>query len=131
MTDTISGPSAATRVSATVERYDAAMGYCVLDPGDGSPDLFCPRTALDAVGLDILLAGAIVACETVQGRHGPKVSRIRAVVKWFLPSKGYGFLEPEDGSPDIFCHISAVEASGRDTLPQGAAVTCETVPGDR
>lgn len=53
------------------------------------------------------------------------------MVKWFLPMKGYGFLEPEDGSPDIFCHISAVEASGRDTLPQGAVVTCETVQGDR
>ena len=40
-------------------------------------------------------------------------------------------MEPEDGSPDVFCHLSAVEASGRDTLPQGAIVTCEIVKGDR
>ena len=178
MTDSFSGPGAGTRISATVERYDAAMGYGVLDPGDGAPAVFCPRSALEAVGMDVLLAGATVACETVPGRHGPEVSRIhavdfstastrtappgrapdngrpaaepdaapagpavsgpaasarplRALVKWFLLSKGYGFLEPEDGSPDIFCHISAVEASGRDTLPQGAVVTCETVQGDR
>jgi len=52
-------------------------------------------------------------------------------VKWFMPMKGYGFLEPEDGSPDVFCHLSTVEASGRDTLPQGAVVNCEIVQGDR
>ena len=57
--------------------------------------------------------------------------RITALVKSFMPMKGYGFLEPDDGSPDVFCHLSAVEASGRDTLPQGAVVTCEIAPGDR
>ena len=69
--------------------------------------------------------GRAVPAEAGPGR------RIRALVKWFMPMKGYGFLEPEDGSPDVFCHISAVEASGRDTLPQGAVVTCEIVQGDR
>ena len=52
-------------------------------------------------------------------------------MKWFVPGKGYGFLEPEDGSADVFCHLTAVEASGRETLPQGAAVTCEIVSGDK
>ena len=51
----------------------------MLDPGDGAPAVFCPRSALEAVGLDVLLAGAKVACETVDGRHGPEVSRIHAV----------------------------------------------------
>ena len=57
--------------------------------------------------------------------------QLRAIVKWFLPIKGYGFLEPEDGSADLFCHLSAVRESGHDTLPQGAAVICEIVQGDR
>lgn len=57
--------------------------------------------------------------------------QVRALVKWFMPMKGYGFLEPEDGTPDLFCHLTVVEASGRDTLPQGAIVTCEIAPGDR
>ena len=48
---------------------------------------------------------------------------MRALVKWFMPNKGYGFLEPKDGSADLFCHLSAVQASGGDTLPEGAAVT--------
>ena len=56
---------------------------------------------------------------------------VRATVKWFHADKGYGFLEIEDGSSDLFCHLSAVQASGRDTLPQGASVACEIVQGDR
>ena len=43
-------------------------------------------------------------------------------VKWFNPSKGYGFIEPEDGSKDVFVHISAVEQSGINTLNQGQKV---------
>ena len=69
------------------------------------------------------------------GRDGPAEAgagrRITALVKWFMPTKGYGFLEPVDGSADVFCHVSAVEACGRETLPQGAVVTCEIVSGDR
>lgn len=67
------------------------------------------------------------------GPDGPAVlgRQVRATVKWFHADKGYGFLELEDGSADLFCHISAVEASGRDVLLQGAAVTCSIVQGDR
>ena len=69
------------------------------------------------------------------GQAGPAETdpgrRITALVKWFMPMKGYGFLEPENGSPDVFCRLSAVEVSGRDTLPQGALVTSEIAHGDR
>lgn len=51
------------------------------------------------------------------------------VVKWFNPTKGYGFIEPEDGSKDAFVHISAVERSGLSTLTEGQRVTFELVPG--
>ena len=54
---------------------------------------------------------------------------ITAQVKWFNPTKGFGFLVPDDGSPDVFCHVSAVERAGFDSLPQGATVTCEIVQG--
>ena len=56
---------------------------------------------------------------------------VRAIVKWFHTDKGYGFLEREDGPGDLFCHMTVVQASGRDALPQGAAVTCSVVQGDR
>jgi cold shock protein len=40
-------------------------------------------------------------------------------VKWFNPQKGYGFIQPDDGSKDVFVHISAVESSGLGTLQEG------------
>ena len=48
-------------------------------------------------------------------------------VKWFNPAKGYGFIEPESGSQDVFVHISAVEAAGMGTLTEGQKVSYEVV----
>ena len=50
-------------------------------------------------------------------------------VKWFTPTKGYGFIEPEDGSKDAFVHISAVERAGLTTLTEGQKVSFELEPG--
>ena len=41
------------------------------------------------------------------------------IVKWFNSTKGYGFIEPEDGGADVFVHITAVQASGMDGLEEG------------
>ena len=173
MTVPLSGSRAGMRVSATVKWYDPGKGYGFLLPDDGSQDLFCRAQPLAAVGLEILLPGTAVVCETAPGLRGPEVSRIlsvdfstaaprtasfarapgngqvaaqagdgparsvasvppvRAFVKWFQPAKGYGFLEREDGSADLFCHLSPVLASGHDALPEGAAVICEIVQGER
>ena len=50
-------------------------------------------------------------------------------VKWFNPTKGYGFIEPEDGSKDAFVHISAVESAGLRSLNEGQKVSYEIQPG--
>ncbi len=50
-------------------------------------------------------------------------------VKWFNPTKGYGFIEPEDGSKDVFVHISAVERAGLSNLREGQKIQFEVVPG--
>ena len=52
------------------------------------------------------------------------------IVKWFNPTKGFGFIEPEDGGKDAFVHISAVQKAGMDTLREGQKVEFELVPGD-
>jgi len=46
-------------------------------------------------------------------------------VKWFNATKGYGFIQPEDGSKDVFVHISAVERSGLAGLHEGQRVSFE------
>ena len=43
-------------------------------------------------------------------------------VKWFNPSKGFGFIEPEDGGKDVFVHISAVEQAGLSGLNEGQKI---------
>ena len=52
-------------------------------------------------------------------------------VKWFNAQKGYGFIQPDDGSKDVFVHISAVERAGKTTLPEGQKVTFEVVADRR
>ncbi|PJB70213.1 MAG: cold-shock protein [Alphaproteobacteria bacterium CG_4_9_14_3_um_filter_47_13] len=44
-------------------------------------------------------------------------------VKWFNPTKGYGFIEPEDGGKDVFVHISAVEKAGMRSLHEGQKIS--------
>lgn len=50
-------------------------------------------------------------------------------VKWFNPTKGFGFIEPDGGGNDAFVHISAVERAGLSTLNEGQKVEFELVPG--
>ena len=46
-------------------------------------------------------------------------------IKWFNPTKGYGFIENDAGCKDEFLHISALETAGIDTLQEGEAVSFE------
>jgi cold shock protein len=48
-------------------------------------------------------------------------------VKWFNPTKGFGFIQPDGGGKDVFVHISAVEKAGLNTLNEGAKVSYEVV----
>jgi len=52
-------------------------------------------------------------------------------VKWFNATKGYGFIQPDDGSKDVFVHISAVERSGLGALKEGQKVSFEIVTDKR
>jgi CspA family cold shock protein len=51
----------------------------------------------------------------------------KGTVKWFNATKGYGFIQPDDGSKDVFVHISAVERSGMGTLQDGQKISFEVI----
>ncbi|MFN7662343.1 MAG: cold-shock protein [Alphaproteobacteria bacterium] len=48
-------------------------------------------------------------------------------VKWFNPTKGYGFIAPENGDKDVFVHVSAVEKAGLKGLNEGQRVSYEII----
>ena len=50
-------------------------------------------------------------------------------VKWFNPNKGFGFIQPSDGSQDAFVHVSALERAGLSTLNEGQKVEYDLAPG--
>jgi CspA family cold shock protein len=51
----------------------------------------------------------------------------QGTVKWFNDTKGYGFITPDDGSPDVFAHYSDIQAEGFKTLTEGQKVEFEVM----
>ena len=60
-----------------------------------------------------------------------EVTMNQGTVKWFNTTKGYGFIAPENGGPDVFVHISAVERAGMSSLNDGQKVSFEIVKDKR
>jgi CspA family cold shock protein len=52
-------------------------------------------------------------------------------VKWFNPTKGFGFVQPDDGGKDVFVHISAVERAGMRDLNEGQKISYDIVADKR
>ena len=67
------------------------------------------------------------------GSDRPEIThhQITATVKWFNLTKGFGFVQPSDGSADAFLHISVVERSGQRSLPEGATIICDLSAGQK
>jgi CspA family cold shock protein len=59
--------------------------------------------------------------------HRKEATMPTGSVKWFNPTKGYGFIQPQSGGKDVFVHISAVERAGLSTLNEGQIVQYEIV----
>lgn len=55
----------------------------------------------------------------------------KGTVKWFNTQKGYGFVQPDAGGPDVFVHISAVERAGMRGLNEGQKISYEIVADKR
>lgn len=55
----------------------------------------------------------------------------KATVKWFNPAKRFGFVIPDDGTPDAFLHVSVIEQAGIQSIAEGAVIECDLVQGER
>jgi CspA family cold shock protein len=78
-------------------------------------------------GLALAVAG-LAGLTTTQRKEKPMNT---GTVKWFNEQKGYGFIQPDNGSKDVFVHISAVERAGLRTLKEGQKVSFEIVTDKR
>ena len=56
---------------------------------------------------------------------------MKGTVKWFNDAKGYGFIAPDDGSKDVFCHHTAIQAEGFRSLAEGQKVQFDTEQGQK
>lgn len=142
------------RASAIVKWFNPIKGYGFVQPDDGSGDAFVHVSVLEAAGHRDLPDGAAVECEITHGAKGPTVTTIFSVsapegeaiatadvepegpmiegtVKFFDPNKGYGFIIPDDGGPDIFISGRVVASSGLRMLEPESRVRVGTQQGDK
>lgn len=129
---------------ATVRWFDAERGFGFLALGDEADDLFVHASeVVSDGGPNILREGQVVEFEVGQGDRGPQARRVRVIgdlaadapvgllgtVSWYEPGKGYGFVAPDGGGPEIFVHSSAIVTGG--VISQGQRVAFLVVEGEK
>ena len=68
---------------------------------------------------------AVLGRDPYGARSTSETDMAKGTVKWFNPTKGYGFIQPSGGGRDVFVHISAVERAGLSSLNEGQTVEYE------
>ncbi|WP_435737240.1 cold shock domain-containing protein [Cellulosimicrobium sp. PMB13] len=128
----------------TVRWFDADRGFGFIDLGNEAEDLFVH--ASEIVGDDgpkQLREGQVVEFEVGEGDRGPQARRVRVtgdrpadaalgvlgIVAWYEPTKGYGFVTPDDGRGEIFVHSSAIVGGG--VISEGQRVAFLVVEGEK
>lgn len=84
------------------------------------------RDALDCPAIDV---DESIARVDIRLNYYQEIFVATGTVKWFNAGKGFGFIQADDGSKDVFVHISAVEKAGLSTLNEGQKIEYELVKG--
>ena len=74
-----------------------------------------------------LQSGGVQSLWAAQARNIEREDMATGTVKWFNATKGFGFIQPDDGSTDVFVHVSAVERAGMRGLNDGQKISYELV----
>ena len=136
---------AAVGVLGTVTWYEPAKGYGFLTPDGGGAEIFVHSSAI--VGGGVITEGQRVAFLVVDGEKGPQADHLLPLgaqaaqqaapsdgadgtVSWYAEDKGFGFIAPVSGGPDVFVHVRAL-AGGLTELHEGDRVTYETTEGEK
>ena len=128
----------------TVRWFDAERGFGFLALQDGSADLFVHASEIVGDGgAKVLREGQAVEFEAGEGDRGPQARSVRVTgdmapdtpvgvlgtVAWYEPGKGYGFVTPDDGGPEMFVHSSAIVVGG--VVSAGQRVAFLVAEGER
>ena len=142
---TADGPADALGELGTVAWYEPAKGYGFIDPDVGGAEIFLHSSAI--VGGGVVWEGQRVAFLVVEGEKGPQADHLLPLrdgavqqaaasdgadgtVSWYDADKGFGFIVPESGGPDVFVHVRAL-ADGLQGLDEGDRVMYDVVDSER
>ncbi|MEM1380864.1 MAG: cold shock domain-containing protein [Pseudomonadota bacterium] len=147
-----------TEVRGVVKWFDQTKGYGFITPEDGSADVMLHSSCLRVSGQQPPMEGAKVVCEAIRREKGLQAVKVLSVaggapprpqqipdiaasaeagpmvgvtVKWFSRAKGYGFLQEENDSEDIFIHMETVRAAGLTELEPGQRLSASTIRGPK
>jgi CspA family cold shock protein len=137
-------------VECRVKWFNTTKGFGFVEPLNGDGDAFVHVSVLQELDLQGLPEGAAITCDLFKGERGLQVARILDLgpapvlnrgpgedgmvsghVKFFNTQKGFGFITPDDGSPDIFIHMKALEKSGLAILESEQRVRVIVAHGEK